>query len=46
LKIFQVDSSFIKIRQEEQVLYMNTNVHFNHISLSTSQNDKCSRQKS
>jgi len=39
-------SSFIQIGQESRVLYMKTNIHFvYHISLLSSQNEKCFRQK-
>jgi hypothetical protein len=38
LSIFRnsVDSSFVTTRQWERVLYMNTNIHFYHISISSS----------
>ena len=42
--ICRENSSFIKIEQVLRVLYMETNIHFNHISLSSSQNNECFRQ--
>jgi hypothetical protein len=39
------NSSFIKIKPEERVLYTKTNIHFDHISLVSSWNEKCFRQK-
>ena len=43
-KICRENSSFIKLKQEWRVLYMNTNIHFYHISLSSSSSKKCFRQ--
>jgi hypothetical protein len=43
-KICRENSSFVKICQEQRVLYMETYVHF-YISLRSSKNEKCFRQK-
>jgi len=43
-KTCQENSNFVRIWQDQRVFYMKTNIIFDNISLSPSQNEKCFRQ--